>query len=109
MRPDWPLETERLVLRPYTDGDLENLHSIYSLPEVARWLYYGPTTLEESRQKLARKIGGSELTEDQLVRVSRLLGREPDLDHVREMIRQLDDGRGDARMGTPAHGTIKRA
>ncbi|HXK14566.1 MAG TPA: GNAT family N-acetyltransferase [Gaiellaceae bacterium] len=64
MRPDWPLETERLVLRPYTDGDLENLHSIYSLPEVARWLYYGPTTLEESRQKLARKIGGSELTED---------------------------------------------
>ena len=64
MRPDWPLETERLVLRPYNDGDLENLHAIYSLPEVARWLYYEPTTLEESREKLARKIVGNELTED---------------------------------------------
>jgi RimJ/RimL family protein N-acetyltransferase len=64
MRPDWPLETERLVLRPYNDGDLENLHAIYSQPEVARWLYYEPTTLEESREKLARKIVGCELTED---------------------------------------------
>ena len=65
MKPDWPLETERLVLRPYTDADLENLHAIYSRPEIARWLYYEPTTLEESREKLARKIAGNELTDDQ--------------------------------------------
>ncbi len=64
MKPDWPLEAERLALRAYTDSDLENLHAIYSLPEVARWLYYGPSTLEESREKLARKIAGSELTEE---------------------------------------------
>lgn len=64
MKPDWPLETERLVLRPYNESDLDNLHAIYSLPEVARWLYYEPTTLEESREKLARKIAGSELEED---------------------------------------------
>jgi RimJ/RimL family protein N-acetyltransferase len=64
MKPDWPLETERLVLRPYNDGDLENLHAVYSQPEVARWLYYGPSTLEESRAKLARKIAGGELTEE---------------------------------------------
>jgi RimJ/RimL family protein N-acetyltransferase len=64
MRPDWPLETERLVLRPYNDGDLENLHALYSLPEVARWLYYGPATLEESREKLGRRIASTELTEE---------------------------------------------
>jgi RimJ/RimL family protein N-acetyltransferase len=63
MKPDWPLETERLVLRPYNDGDLENLHALYSRPEVARWLYYEPSTLEQSREKLARKIAGNELTE----------------------------------------------
>jgi RimJ/RimL family protein N-acetyltransferase len=64
MKPDWPLETERLALRPYTEADLHHLHGIYSRPEVARWLYYEPTTLEESRAKLARKIAGSELTEE---------------------------------------------
>ena len=64
MKPDWPLETERLVLRPYNDGDRENLHGVYSDADVARWLYYGPSTLEESREKLARKIAGCELEED---------------------------------------------
>ena len=64
MRPDWPLETERLVLRPYNDGDLESLHAVYSDAEVVRWLYYGPSTLEQSREKLARKIAGSELSEE---------------------------------------------
>jgi len=64
MKPDWPLETERLVLRPYDDGDLESLHAVYSDPEVARWLYYEASTLEQSREKLARKIAGSELSEE---------------------------------------------
>jgi RimJ/RimL family protein N-acetyltransferase len=63
MEPDWPLETERLVLRPYTDGDLESLHAVYSEPNVARWLYYEPSTLEQSREKLARKVAGRELSE----------------------------------------------
>jgi RimJ/RimL family protein N-acetyltransferase len=64
MKPDWPLETERLVLRPYEDDDLENLHAVYSRPEVARWLYYEPSTLEQSREKLARKIAGRALSEE---------------------------------------------
>jgi RimJ/RimL family protein N-acetyltransferase len=64
MKPDWPLETERLVLRPYSDRDLESLHALYSQPEVARWLYYEATTLEQSREKLARKVAGRELSED---------------------------------------------
>ena len=65
MRPDWPLETERLVLRPYTDDDLESLHGLYSRPEVARWLYYEASTLDESRERLARKVAGNELKEHQ--------------------------------------------
>ena len=64
MKPDWPLETERLVLRPYNDGDLESLHALYSRPDVARWLYYEPSTLEQSREKLARKVAGCELSEE---------------------------------------------
>src|SRR5260221_7399578 len=64
MKPDWPLETERLVLRPYEDADFEHLHALYSTEDVARWLYYGPSTREQSREKLARKIAGCELTEE---------------------------------------------
>ena len=65
MQPDWPIETERLVLRPYTEADFDAVHALYSDESVARWLYYGPSTREESRRKLARKMAGHTLTEEQ--------------------------------------------
>jgi RimJ/RimL family protein N-acetyltransferase len=61
MKPDWPLETERLVLRPYEEGDLDDLHRMHSDEEVARYLYNDPRTLEETRALLVRKIAGAEL------------------------------------------------
>lgn len=64
MKPDWPLETARLVLRPYEEGDFDALHALYAQPEVARWLYYEAATPEDSRLRLARKIAGRELTEE---------------------------------------------
>ncbi len=56
MKPDWPLETERLVLRPFEEGDLDALYKVYSDAEVSRWLYHEPRTLEETRELLGRKI-----------------------------------------------------
>ena len=64
MSPDWPLETERLVLRPYEERDFEALHALYSDEEVVRWLYYGPATPEESRSKLKRKIAARDINDD---------------------------------------------
>lgn len=55
-RPNWPLRTERLVLRPWEDGDLEAMHEIQRDPEVCRYLYNEPLTLEETRERLTRKI-----------------------------------------------------
>lgn len=63
MSPDWPLETERLLLRPFEEGDFDALHALYADPEVARWLYYGPATPAESRRRLEKKIAGRELGE----------------------------------------------
>jgi RimJ/RimL family protein N-acetyltransferase len=40
LRPGYPLETGRLVLRPFEPGDLEGLFAFHSLPEVARFLYW---------------------------------------------------------------------
>jgi RimJ/RimL family protein N-acetyltransferase len=59
--PRWPLETERLVLRPFESGDLEAFHAIQSDETVVRWLYNDVRTLEETRDLLARKIAGSAL------------------------------------------------
>ena len=59
--PRWPLETERLLLRPFGPDDLEALFAIQADESVARWLYNDPRTLEETRELLARKIGGAAL------------------------------------------------
>jgi RimJ/RimL family protein N-acetyltransferase len=61
MSPDWPLETERLTLRPYQQGDFDALYALQSNEEVVRWLYNEPRTSDEVRENLQRKITGSEL------------------------------------------------
>ena len=64
MQPDWPIETERLVLRPYSEGDLAGLLGIYSDVEVARYLYHEPRGEQETRELLERKIAGSSLEQE---------------------------------------------
>jgi RimJ/RimL family protein N-acetyltransferase len=59
--PEWPLETERLVLRPYEWGDLEAYHAIRSQPEVMRYLYGDPLTREVAREKLDLLIRSASL------------------------------------------------
>ena len=63
MSPDWPLETERLVLRPHAESDLAALHELYGDETVARYLYSGPETIEEARTRLGRYLDRRELTE----------------------------------------------
>jgi RimJ/RimL family protein N-acetyltransferase len=55
MSPDWPLETERLTLRPWEDRDFEEFADIHAAPETAQWLLNGPRTREESRVHFERK------------------------------------------------------
>ncbi len=62
MEPDWPLETERLVLRPFADGDLDALYAMHSDSEVSRYLYNDPRTYDEVKELLGRKIAGAELS-----------------------------------------------
>jgi RimJ/RimL family protein N-acetyltransferase len=60
MRPDWPLETERLVLRPFEERDYDALYSMQSDVEVTRYLYNEPRDREQVRELLGRKIAGAE-------------------------------------------------
>ena len=61
MKPAWPLETDRLVLRPYAEGDLDALYAMYSDAEVVRYLDNDPRTRDEARALLDRKMAGSKL------------------------------------------------
>jgi RimJ/RimL family protein N-acetyltransferase len=51
------IETERLVLRSYEPTELDALHALRDHESAVRWLYDGPATIEESRERLARRIG----------------------------------------------------
>ena len=56
MKPAYPLQTERLLLRPFTAGDLDALLAIQSRDDVTRYLYWDPRTAAEVREVLDRKV-----------------------------------------------------
>jgi RimJ/RimL family protein N-acetyltransferase len=57
-KPDWPMHTERLTLRPFEEGDLQALYAMQSDDEVVRYLYHDVRSLDEVRSSLARKMAG---------------------------------------------------
>ena len=56
LRPTFPLETERLLLRPYTVDDLDSFHAIARREDVNRYLYSEPRDRDEAREVLARVV-----------------------------------------------------
>jgi RimJ/RimL family protein N-acetyltransferase len=64
LRPDYPLRTARLILRPFAAGDLADLFDLQSLPEVARYLYWEARDLAQVRLALDTKIRQRGLDEE---------------------------------------------
>ncbi|GAA2906917.1 GNAT family protein [Streptosporangium fragile] len=64
LKPSFPIRTARLILRPYTPGDLDALYAIQSLPQVARYLYWEPRDREQTRQSLEAKMAQTALLEE---------------------------------------------
>jgi RimJ/RimL family protein N-acetyltransferase len=58
---EFPIKTERLILRLYTEDDYDDLYDIQSRPDVARYLYWGPRDHDQARGSLAMKIASSGL------------------------------------------------
>ena len=56
MKPAYPLQTERLLMRPFAAGDLDALLAIQSRDDVTRYLYWDPRTAAEVREVLDRKV-----------------------------------------------------
>ena len=64
VRPEWPLLTERLILRPWEEGDFDAFFEMQRDEEVARWLYNDPRNEAESRRlfdyrKISYEMGGN--------------------------------------------------
>ncbi|MCT2586108.1 GNAT family N-acetyltransferase [Actinophytocola gossypii] len=61
LRPEYPIETARLTLRPFAETDFDALHAYQKLPEVARYLYEGPREPAETAEALERRIARTSL------------------------------------------------
>ena len=53
LKPDYPIETERLLLRPLEAGDVEALHAYQSRADVCRYIPYEPRSREAIAERLA--------------------------------------------------------
>ncbi len=64
MRPDYPLKTDRLLLRPFAPADLDDLLAYRSRPDVYRYLYGEEVGRAEASDLLTKKMGQDELVEE---------------------------------------------
>jgi RimJ/RimL family protein N-acetyltransferase len=55
-RPDLPITTARLVLRPYTMDDLDAVHDMQSRPDVTRYLPFDVRDRGEAQKSLAERV-----------------------------------------------------
>lgn len=55
--PSYPIETERLRLRPFTRGDVDAVYAYRRREDVARHLFDGPMTHESVAEAIGRRVG----------------------------------------------------
>jgi RimJ/RimL family protein N-acetyltransferase len=53
--PFYPIETQRLRVRPFQDSDLPAIVALYKVPEVLRYLYVGARSDEEIAKSFAER------------------------------------------------------
>lgn len=66
LRPTYPIETERLLLRPLGPQDLEAMLDIQSREDVARYLYWEPRSRPEVERFISQSTSTLEREGDRL-------------------------------------------
>jgi len=64
LRPDYPIRTPRLVLRPYALGDFDALHDIQSRPGITRYLLFDTRDRDQVRTSLEQKVAACVLDDE---------------------------------------------
>lgn len=62
--PDYPIETERLVLRPFLRGDVDAVHAYRRRPDVARFLFDGPMDRRTCEEAVAIRVNQTSFEAD---------------------------------------------
>ena len=62
--PSYPMQTERLLLRPYARDDFDALLAIQSREDVVRYLYEDPLGPDDVRALLERRLGNTSLSDE---------------------------------------------
>ena len=55
--PDYPVETARLILRPFSRGDVDAVYSYRSRPDVAEYLFDPPMNHDECAEAVRQRTG----------------------------------------------------
>ncbi|MPZ85564.1 MAG: GNAT family N-acetyltransferase [Actinophytocola sp.] len=76
LRPDYPIETDRLTLRPFAEDDLDALHAYQRLPEVTRYLYWEPRDRAATAESLKKRIAVPTLEKEGDILVLAVVRRE---------------------------------
>ena len=61
--PEYPIRTERLLLRPYARADVDALYAYQRLPEIHRYLYTEPRSRPEIEALVAERADARALAE----------------------------------------------
>lgn len=64
LTPDYPIATERLLLRPYEPGDLDALHEMFGREDVCRYLPWPPMDLDQARAKVEQRLRQTRIDAD---------------------------------------------
>jgi RimJ/RimL family protein N-acetyltransferase len=64
LRPQYPVRTERLLLRPLTADDADALLAYRGRPDVCRYVPFEPMTLEVINERIASQWARTELTDE---------------------------------------------
>jgi RimJ/RimL family protein N-acetyltransferase len=64
LRPEYPIETARLALRPFRMDDLDDLYAYHSRPEVVRYLYWEARDRAQVEEYLEGKLGLTALEDE---------------------------------------------
>lgn len=68
------LETERLILRRYREGDLQDLYEYLSDSEVVKYEPYRALNLEEVREELKERVASEEMIAVELKSNGKMIG-----------------------------------
>lgn len=97
MHPDYPLETARLRLRPFTRGDVDAVFDYRRREDVARYLFDVPLSREECALAVQQRIGQVtlEADDDKIILGVELAGAGTLIGEVSLILRSLDARQGE--------------